>query len=361
MKEWWIQVGLLGIPLLAVYLHIPPPQLSPELHSWKTSGSFFTYKGLSIFYQDSWGAVGSSEIVVLLHGFPTSSYDWCKIWEGLTQRFHRVIALDFLGFGFSDKPASIVEGLLRHLGLQNQRVNLLSHDYGDTVAQELLYRYKHNRTGRVLINSLCLSNGGNGPELARMKTGEWPSSATSRYRSMLPKRPTVSECRRHGRPQDAEGIFPETHHPTLLQKLLKDGGPMSPILTRLMNFFFFARGLAVVFGPHTQPSEAEMWDMWAGIRTNDGNLVIDSILQYINQRKKHRDRWVGALTSVAVPLHFIYGPSDPVNPHPEFMNLYRKTLPQSTVSILDDHISHYPQLEDPMGFLNAYLNFINSF
>ncbi|XP_068943347.1 mesoderm-specific transcript homolog protein isoform X2 [Petaurus breviceps papuanus] len=292
MKEWWIQVGLLGIPLLAVYLHIPPPQLSPELRSWKTSGRFFTYKGLSIFYQDSWGAVGSSEVVVLLHGFPTSSHDWYKIWEGLTQRFHRVIALDFLGFGFSDKPrphhysifeqASIVEGLLGHLGLQNQRVNLLSHDYGDTVAQELLYRYKHNRTGRVLINSLCLSNG---------------------------------------------GIFPETHHPTLLQKLLKDGGPMAPILTRLMNFFFFARGL----------------------------------LQYINQRKKHRDRWVGALTSTAVPLHFIYGPSDPVNPHPEFMNLYKKMLPQSTVSILDDHISHYPQLEDPMGFLNAYLNFINSF
>ncbi|XP_043821703.1 mesoderm-specific transcript homolog protein isoform X3 [Dromiciops gliroides] len=169
MKEWWIQVGLLGIPLLAVYLHIPPPQLSPELHSWRTSGKFFTYRGLRIFYQDSWGAVGSSEIVVLLHGFPTSSYDWYKIWEGLTQRFHRVIALDFLGFGFSDKPrphpysifeqASIVEGLLGHLGLQNQRINLLSHDYGDTVAQELLYRYKHNRTDRVLINSLCLSNG----------------------------------------------------------------------------------------------------------------------------------------------------------------------------------------------------------
>lgn len=102
-----------------------------------------------------------------------------------------MIALDFLGFGFSDKPvsgiwtgpgsragggrgggvgpagrsafvassrapalaspqrphhysifeqASIVEALLRHLGLQNRRVNLLSHDYGDIVAQELLYR-----------------------------------------------------------------------------------------------------------------------------------------------------------------------------------------------------------------------------
>uniref|UniRef100_A0A673T5W1 Mesoderm specific transcript n=1 Tax=Suricata suricatta TaxID=37032 RepID=A0A673T5W1_SURSU len=292
MREWWVQVGLLAVPLLAAYLHIPPPQLSPALHSWRSSGKFFTYKGLRIFYQDSVGVVGSPEIAVLLHGFPTSSYDWCKIWEGLTLRFHRVIALDFLGFGFSDKPrphhysifeqASIVEALLRHLGLQNRRINLLSHDYGDVVAQELLYRFKQNRSGRLTIKSLCLSNG---------------------------------------------GIFPETHRPLLLQKLLKDGGILSPILTRLMNFFVFSRGL----------------------------------LQYINQRKKFRRRWVGALASVTIPIHFIYGPLDPVNPYPEFLELYRKTLPRSTVSILDDHISHYPQLEDPMGFLNAYMGFINSF
>ncbi|XP_010172988.1 mesoderm-specific transcript homolog protein, partial [Antrostomus carolinensis] len=149
MKEWWVQVGLLTVPLLAVYLHIPPPKLSPALLSWRSSGGFFTYKDQNIFYRDSTGAVGSSDVVVLLHGFPTSSYDWYKIWEGLTQRFHRVIALDFVGFGFSDKPrphrysifeqASIVEGLVRHLGLRHQRINLLSHDYGDTVAQELLH------------------------------------------------------------------------------------------------------------------------------------------------------------------------------------------------------------------------------
>lgn len=60
-------------------------------------------------------------------------------------------------------------------------------------------------------------------------------------------------------------------------------------------------------------------------------------------------------------VHLIYGPLDPVNPHPEFLQLYKKVLPMSTVSVLDDHISHYPQLEDPTGFLNAYLNFINSF
>ncbi|XP_060545346.1 mesoderm-specific transcript homolog protein isoform X1 [Pantherophis guttatus] len=326
MKEWWIQVGLLMLPLLAVYLHIPPPKLSPALHSWRSSGSFFTYKTHNIFFRDSPGAVGSSDIVVLLHGFPTSSYDWYKIWEGLTQRFHRVIALDFVGFGFSDKPrphaysifeqASIVETLLRHLGLLNQRINLLSHDYGDTVAQELLYRYEQNRTGCVLINSLCLSNG---------------------------------------------GIFPEVHYPRFIQKVLKDGGLLSAILTRLTNYFIFTKSLGEVFGPHTQPSEAELWDMWTALRTNDGNLVVDSLLHYISQRKQHRDRWVGALQSASVPLHLIYGPLDPVNPHLEFLPLYKQLLPTSTVTVLDDHISHYPQLEEPQGFLNAYLNFINSF
>lgn len=30
-----------------------------------------------------------------------------QIWDPLAQRFHRVIALDFLGFGFSDKPVSL--------------------------------------------------------------------------------------------------------------------------------------------------------------------------------------------------------------------------------------------------------------
>lgn len=100
MREWWVQVGLLA------YLYIPPPKFSPAPHSWKLLDKFFTYKGLRIFYQDSLGVVGSPEIVVLLHGFPTSSYNWYKIWEGLTLRFRRVIALHFLGFGFSDTEAT---------------------------------------------------------------------------------------------------------------------------------------------------------------------------------------------------------------------------------------------------------------
>uniref|UniRef100_A0A7N6B658 AB hydrolase-1 domain-containing protein n=1 Tax=Anabas testudineus TaxID=64144 RepID=A0A7N6B658_ANATE len=292
MREWWIHVGLICIPLVAVYLHIPPPQLSPALQKWHSAGQVFYFRGRKVFYRDSYGALGSSDVVILLHGFPTSSYDWNKIWEPLTQRFHRVVAPDFLGFGFSEKPrphkysifeqASVVEALVVHLGLINQRVNVVSHDYGDTVALELLYRSEQNRTGHLTLNSLCLSNG---------------------------------------------GIFPETHYPRLLQTLLKDSSFLAPVLTRLTNYMMFQKG----------------------------------ILRYINQRLKHRERWVGALTSTLVPLHMIYGPLDPVNPHPQFIRLYQQLVQRSTVTILDEHISHYPQLEDPTGFLNAYFNFIHSF
>ena len=43
--------------------------------------------------------------MLLVHGYPTSSWDWSRIWDALASR-RRVIAGDMLGFGLSDKPAS---------------------------------------------------------------------------------------------------------------------------------------------------------------------------------------------------------------------------------------------------------------
>uniref|UniRef100_A0A8C7Z8R5 Mesoderm specific transcript n=1 Tax=Oryzias sinensis TaxID=183150 RepID=A0A8C7Z8R5_9TELE len=319
MREWWLHVGLICVPLVAVYLHIPPPQLSPALQKWHNAGQVFHFRGSRIFYRESYGALGSSDVVILLHGFPTSSYDWNKIWDPLAQRFHRVIALDFLGFGFSDKPVSSLSASLVGVTVSLHQISTSSSSKRQSLSWCLcvgLCRSDHNRTGHLTLNSLCLSNG---------------------------------------------GLFPETHHPRLLQRILKDSSFLAPVLMRLTNFMIFQRGIGEVFGPYTQPTDAEFWDMWTGLRYNDGNLVLDSILQYINQRLKHRDRWVGALTSTFIPLHMIYGPLDPVNPHPQFIRLYQRQVQRSTVTVLDEHISHYPQLEDPTGFLNAYFNFIHSF
>ncbi|XP_032895971.1 mesoderm-specific transcript homolog protein isoform X2 [Amblyraja radiata] len=302
MKVWWIQIALLAVPLIAVYLHLPPPILSPSLYSWRTAGAFFTFKDYRIFYRDSKGAFGSSDMVVLLHGFPTSSYDWHKIWEGLMLRFNRVIAVDFLGFGFSDKPrrhrysifeqADIVQGLMAELGLAQQKINILAHDYGDTVALELLYRSEHGNPGHLIINSLCLSNG--------VTQKQW-----------LP--------------------FTNLHQTYQL-------------------LFFLKRNQCSVWTPHTA----------------DNCRILGHVDRCPDQRWKprHGQYFTVHQSKVEVQrsmVHLIYGPLDSVNPHPEFLNLYQTLVPNSTVSVLDDHISHYPQLEDPVGFGQAYTNFINSF
>lgn len=51
MREWWLHVGLICVPLVAVYLHIPPPQLSPALQKWQSAGDVFHFRGNKIFYR----------------------------------------------------------------------------------------------------------------------------------------------------------------------------------------------------------------------------------------------------------------------------------------------------------------------
>ena len=118
-----------------------PDYISPQ--QWQSRGELEILLGHSIFVVDEGAA--HLPTIVLLHGFPTSSWDWQLIWDELAKDY-RLIALDMLGFGFSDKPnsrqysihgqADIVEALVKTKGLTNFHV--LAHDYGDTVAQELL-------------------------------------------------------------------------------------------------------------------------------------------------------------------------------------------------------------------------------
>ncbi|HPW33252.1 MAG TPA: alpha/beta fold hydrolase, partial [Arenimonas sp.] len=100
---------------------------SKSLEHWKTSGHYFKWREHSIFYQDQ----GKGDALLCLHGFPTASYDWQRIWPSLAKHF-RVIGFDLLGFGFSDKPrrhrysileqADIVAGLLASLNIRRTHI-----------------------------------------------------------------------------------------------------------------------------------------------------------------------------------------------------------------------------------------------
>lgn len=279
------------------------------LGDWRAQGRDLLFHRHRIRY---WEA-GQGEPLLLIHGFPTAAWDWHYLWQPLAERY-RVIACDMLGFGDSDKPrghdyrlleqADLQQALVRHLGIDDP-VHLLAHDYGDSVAQELLARHHE---GRARIASCVFLNG---------------------------------------------GLFPETHRPVLVQKLLLS--PLGPLIGRGFSRAKLGANFGKVFGPATQPSAAELDDFWSLVAAHDGPAVMHRLIRYIPERREQRDRWVAAMQKGGVPLRVIDGAVDPIS-GAHMVARYRELIPEPDTVLLE-HIGHYPQTEAPSQVLQHYLAF----
>jgi pimeloyl-ACP methyl ester carboxylesterase len=105
---------------------------------------YATVDGRRLFYRES--GHDDAPIIVLLHGFPTSSYMFRDLIGALADDYH-VIAPDHLGFGYSDMPpvaefdytfdalADLTQGLLDQLGLS--RYAIYVQDYGAPIGWRL--------------------------------------------------------------------------------------------------------------------------------------------------------------------------------------------------------------------------------
>ena len=118
--------------------------LTSRVEAWRRTGVMVEFGGRNIFVRDQ---RGEGPPLVLLHGYPSSSYDWRHAFELLGNR--RLLAFDFLGFGLSDKPRDHVYSLLVQADLVQsivarfvgaEPVLLVAHDMGTSVATELLAR-----------------------------------------------------------------------------------------------------------------------------------------------------------------------------------------------------------------------------
>ncbi|MFR9749914.1 alpha/beta fold hydrolase [Nocardia sp. 004] len=288
-----------------------------EFATWRANGRRLTHRGHQVFWRDDTG--GGDQVLVCIHGFPTASWDWHRIWPGLRERFARVIAPDMIGFGWSAKPrhydyritdqADIHESLLREQGID--RFHILAHDYGDTVAQELLARASARRAAgdrSLVLESVCLLNG---------------------------------------------GLFPEAHRPRPVQRLL--AGPLGPLVGVLGNERTFHHSLAAVFGPDSKPTEAELHQFWLLWCSKHGKRNGHKLISYLAERRKQRQRWVGALQQAKVPIRFVDGVLDPVSGG-HMARRYRELIPDPDVVELPN-VGHYPQLEAPEQTLAALLEF----
>lgn len=288
--------------------------MTASFETWRAQGKHFSFRGHSIFYRAAGSAPGGPNLL-LIHGLPTASWDYHRLWPTLDARCASLLAPDMLGFGFSDKPsahaysileqADLHEALLKEHGISRYR--LLAHDYGVTVAQELLARHAE-RLARgdhsLVLESVCLLNG---------------------------------------------GLFPESHRPLLIQKLMLT--PLGPLLARVMTFRTFKASFSKVFGPRTKPSEGELREFWQLVQHGNGRRMFHRLFHYIPERRQRRERWVSALQESKVPLLLVNGPEDPVS-GAHLVARYRELVPApDTVSL--PGIGHYPQVEDPGGVLAA--------
>lgn len=284
-----------------------------NITQWQTSGQYHQYSAQQhrIFYRTE----GAGDVLLLLHGFPSCSWDWYKVWQPLAQHY-RLITLDLLGFGFSDKPknhaysifeqADIVESLLKEQ--QITRCRVLAHDYGDTVFQELLARQIEG-TLSFEITRCAMLNG---------------------------------------------GIFHGVHRPLLAQKLL--ASPFGKLASRLMSQLTFNHSFRKIFGANTQPHQEELDQLWQANIYQQGTHNAYRLIRYMDERRQHAQRWGGALIDSPIPLRLIDGIDDPISGG-HLSDYYEAHIPKPD-SIRLAGIGHYPQLEAPDQVLEHVLDFM---
>lgn len=278
---------------------------------WKKKGGFVEIDGRSVFTVRE----GDGENLLCLHGFPTSSFDYHKVWQGLAED-SSLLAFDMIGYGFSDKPpdlsyttadqADLLEAVLEHFGIRETHV--ISHDYGNTIIQEILAR-RAEAGINFKIRSLCFLNG---------------------------------------------ALFPETHRPIVAQKILI--GPLGPLFGRMIPEAAFSRSLASVFGKGTRPTKVELKEFVKIFRTNGGKKIAHKLIQYMREREVHRERWLEALRSIDFPFRFINGLDDPVSGR-HLVERFRELVPEQEDIVGLEKIGHFPHFEAPEAFLVHYQEF----
>jgi len=104
-----------------------------------------------------------------------------------------------------------------------------------------------------------------------------------------------------------------------------------------------------------RPPERDRRDLW-GLRVrDDGRRSLARLINYMEQRRTNRPRWVGALVESKVPRTLLCGALDPVSGR-HLADRYRELVPDADVVLFDD-LGHYPHLEAPQAILAAYLEF----
>ena len=266
-------------------------------------------------------AIGPEEHdpLLVLHGFPTSSFDYAAVLDGL-RAGRRVLLVDMLGYGLSAKPdrgytmalqADVAMAFVAELGLD--RLALLTHDMGDTVGGELL---------------------------ARRAEGAWPVEIDASGRD-------EREHLHRAGPPDRRPAAPALAARRAPAR--RGCRSTSPSLTQSLRDTFSAQTPLVPPGwPEDPVPEAA-----AQIVHDEGHRILPRLIRYIEERRANERRFTGAIETDPAPLHVVWGLDDPIAV-PSMVDTLLAARPDAT-SVRLENVGHYPMVEAPARFLEAVL------
>jgi len=286
------------------------------LQCWEQEGNYLPFKDYKIFYKFS--PKLNAQTIFLIHGYPTSSYDWAKIWDTLAENY-QVLAIDLLGLGFSDKPSKYVYSVQDHADqaialieyLKQEEVHLVGHDLGVGIIQELLDRQQNNLLA-FKVKSSVFMNG---------------------------------------------SLFPEVYRPRLIQKLMASF--VGHIITSFLSFRVFSKNMKNMFDQKNQPSDLDLEQWYQQLNINHGKKSLVQLNRSIFERFKHRDRLVNALVNSQIPLLLINGKSDP-NSGEHMAQRYKEIIPNHKVIEIED-CGHWTPWEQPTIVGKEIKTFLSSF
>jgi pimeloyl-ACP methyl ester carboxylesterase len=293
------------------------PGAVPDLTAWEARGHYRTVNGLRIFVIDE--GPRDAPVLLLLHGFPSCSFDFWRVLPALTAHF-RVIAHDHPGFGLSARPhpyswsllaqADMAEALWAGMGIT--RGHLLAHDYSTSIAAELFMRAHEGRL-TLALDRVVLTNSGFFYHMAGLRPGQ---------------------------------------HALRIAWL-------RPLASRLMSGPVFRYALAEVFAKKDGYTPRELQVLWELARREGGKLALGRASHYLEERRHiHTRRWLDGLRACTRPVLVLWGDRDPVGV-PAIAERLCAELPQAELHWLRG-TGHYPMLESAQEFSAAVLAFLQA-
>ena len=290
---------------------------------WRGNGKHFTWRPrgadaaeVQVFHVEL-GDAGAPPLV-LVHGFPTSSIDWFEVAERLSDRY-RVCAMDFPGYGFSDKPLGWGYSLMRDAELLEYYVAellgldsmiMLAHDRGSSVAMI----HTTNGQSRVDLEHLFITNGNIFLPL---------SNLTQAQRQMLDPDTGPAMLSQVTPEQLAVGMGQTTYTPPR--------GPDDPEIQALSAIFAYGEGIK----------------------------VLHETIQYLVERSQDEAAWLNALAALDVPTTFIWGVYDTVSPPRAITyvwNEYMMKKPGRNSLYFIPDANHYLQNDQPGALVDTFLH-----